>query len=397
MKIESEFLDISYEAQPDCTTMEVQVGPLKKRCPVDHGGMRMVCLSVPASMVGHHVPVKVTGDGRLDTWNIHSRIDEFDVAGLSHNHSAEKECISKADSMPLSVQWFATWKCNYNCSYCWQESVNLSYRSERPIKTSVDKWVDALLRLKPKEVYITGGEPTILGGIENIVAMLGEYTHVSMTSNLGKSFNLDKWFATVPPKAISGVTFSFHPSQVSWEDYQFKLEQFCDHYGPEKTGVELVMHPDQVGFKQPLIDTAKRLGIEVVKIDPYFEQPKLYPKQVGKSVCNQEAFPADPAARRPNNVYNREPYYCPAGMKRINVDPVGDVFTCMSAIDRGKMFGRHTLPHYKSIGNIFDPGFQLRPRPTLCWETFRCSQCDADRLADYWVPHGFQCQLPIPE
>jgi len=397
MKIESEFLDISYEAQPDCTTLEVAVGPVKTRYPVDHGGMRMVCLTMPPSLVGHHVPVTVTGDGRLDVWGLNFREDELNVAGLPYNPSAEKECVTKSESLPLSIQWFATWKCNYNCSYCWQESVNLSYRSERPIKADVNKWVDALLRFNPNEVYITGGEPTILSGIEDIVAMLGAYTHVSMTSNLGKSFNLDKWFSRVPVKAISGVTFSFHPSQVSWEDYQLKLEHFCDHYGPEKTGVELVMHPDQVGFKQPLLDLAKRLGIETIKIDTYCEQPTIYPKPVSKVKCDKEAFPADPAARKANPSPDREPYYCPAGMKRVNVDPVGDVFTCMSAIDRGKMFGRHTLPHYKSIGNIFDPGFQLRPRPTLCWETFRCSQCDADRLADYWVPHGFKHQLPIPE
>jgi hypothetical protein len=92
------------------------------------------------------------------------------------------------------------------------------------------------------------------------------------------------------------------------------------------------------------------------------------------------------------------PIFCPAGSRRVNVDDEGDVYVCMSAIDRSKIFDRLSLPHYAPIGNLFDDQFALLERPILCWESFRCSACDFQVVDPAWtlVP-GAAATLPLPE
>lgn len=217
-----------------------------------------------------------------------------------------------------------------------------------------------------------------------------------MTSNLGRTFILEEWFSKVQPDSIKCVTFSFHPTQVSWEEFQDKIEKFCDHYGPEKTGVELVLHEDQEGYLEPVVDLSRRLNLQTVHLDEYCQQPAKYPLQPGKGPACSPAVRNRLIDLRPQDNQSRTPRYCPAGMTRFNIDPVGDVYACMSAIDRSKMFGQHTLPHYAPLGNIFT-GFTARKDPLLCWETFRCSRCDADHISKAWQPHGHKYKLPIPE
>ena len=99
------------------------------------------------------------------------------------------------------------------------------------------------------------------------------------------------------------------------------------------------------------------------------------------------------------NDKSRQPIFCPAGWKKINVDFEGNIFTCMSAIDRSKLFHQSAMPHYTPIANIFDKDFELKKEPVICWESFRCSACDYQMLQHAWRPfkNNFNHQLPIVE
>ena len=99
------------------------------------------------------------------------------------------------------------------------------------------------------------------------------------------------------------------------------------------------------------------------------------------------------------NDKSRQPIFCPAGWKKINVDFEGNIFTCMSAIDRSKLFHQSAMPHYTPIANIFDKDFELKKEPVICWESFRCSACDYQMLQHAWRPfkNNFNFQLPIVE
>jgi MoaA/NifB/PqqE/SkfB family radical SAM enzyme len=396
MKIHSKYLDINYEAQPDCQSMEIKVGSHSQSFGVLHGGIRIICMTLPNELVGQDLPVEIKVDGYADVGRIWSRKDRHDVFGMGTCRDASNKTKQSASHDAISIQWFTTWKCNFSCHYCWQETVRDSYRKERPAQVTPDDWVTALLRLNPEELYLTGGEPTTLPGITEIVSKVGSVVPINMTSNLGRSFVLKKWFDQVPAESIECITFSFHPTQIDMETYSAKLKDYVNHYGAEKAGMELVMHPNQYSYEEPVRELAKKLGIEVLNIDVFHKQPTIYPPQ-SASTCHMDPVYGDRIDLLPRYGPDTIPYYCSAGMKRINVDPLGDAYTCMSAIDRSKMFGKHALPHYRPIGNVFDEGFKMQTEPTLCWETFRCSGCDSAKVSHTWNKHDYLHELPLPQ
>lgn len=396
MKIKSVHLDVLYEAQPDCKTIQITVGDWHEKYAALQGGLRMICARVPADKVGKDYEVQIHCDGGLNVGKIVSRNKKHEVLGIEEDADAKLSCLRKANSLPVSLQWFVTWRCNYTCHYCWQETVRDSYRKLKPASKSPTQWAEALLRLKPDEIVMSGGEPTTLPGIIDIVNLLGSVVPIHMTSNLGNSFKLDDWEKEISPDFLDCITFSFHPSQQSWDDYSHKLKRFVNFYGGRKTGVELVMHPKQVEFEKPMRELAHQLGVHVVNIDPFHRQPVIYPSQPG-SFADRCPEKNPSIAHMPRQSSDKDPHYCSAGINRINIDPAGDAYTCMSAIDRSKMFGKHSLAHYRSIGNVFDRDFRMQQEPVLCWETFRCSGCDSTRIGESWTPHPFAKELPLPE
>ena len=397
MKINSPYLDVLYEAQPDCKTIQITVGDWSEKFAALHGGIRMISATLPTDLVNRDLSVKVECDGNMELGQVFSRDARHKPLGLDENVEAIGKCEQASKAMPISLQWFATWRCNYKCSYCWQETVRDSYRKDKPAKKSPVEWAKALLSLNPNEVYISGGEPTTLPNFTQIVEAVGLVVPVNITSNLGNSVDIDTWEKEVSPEAIDCVTFSFHPTQQSFDEYSNKLRHFVGVYGGSKTGSELVMHPGQTQYEQPLRDLDSELGLRTLNIDVFHQQPTIYPAAPGQCV-NKRPVSNPALASKPRHAPgDTSPHYCAAGMTRLNIDPVGDAYTCMSAIDRSKMFGKHTLPHYSPVGNIFDEGFKMQQKPVLCWETFRCSGCDVAKVKDSWVEHPHPYELPLPQ
>lgn len=395
MKIKSVHLDVLYEAQPDCKTIDISIEQHSQRFAVLHGGLRMISMILPDEYVGRDLDVSVKSDGQLVIGSITSRSITHGPLGIQHDPRGIEECLQNASPAPVSLQWFATWKCNYKCSYCWQETTRDSYRKVKNADVTPDEWIEAFSRIPVQEFYISGGEPTVLPGMLDIVNGIGQRVPITMTSNLGKSFDVDKWIKEVDPNNLDCVTFSFHPTQQSWEEYSSKITRFSDAFGGHKTGCELVMHPDQRHFEQGVRDIQKELDLRTINIDVYHIQPAKFPPKSGEGTdrCPHQDTSLTMAPRATDKT---DPVYCSAGVNRVNVDPLGDVYTCMSAIDRGKMFGKEALPHYRSIGNVFE-GFSMSREPTLCWEKFRCSACDASIVQDSWTPHPHPYELPLPE
>lgn len=397
MKITSAFLDVLYEAQPDCKTIQITVGDWSQKYAVLHGGIRMTCATLPLSLVNRDLDVHVKCDGSMQLGKVICREARHQPLGLKEDIGSLIKCKQNAESLPVSLQWFATWRCNYKCSYCWQETVRDSYRKEKPAKKAPHEWAEALLRLNPQEVYISGGEPTTLPKFTKIVEAVGSHVPVNITSNLGNSFDIDSWEKEVSPEAIDCVTFSFHPTQQSFDEYSRKLRHFVSVYEGNKAGSELVMHPGQTQYEQPLRDLSSELDLRTLNIDVFHQQPTKYPETPGKCV-NQVPSNNPKLTKLPRHAPgDTSPHYCAAGMTRLNIDPVGDAYTCMSAIDRSKMFGKHSLPHYSPVGNVFDEGFSMQNEPVMCWETFRCSGCDVAKVKESWAQHPHPHELPLPQ
>lgn len=389
------WLDIVYVAQPECSSIQVRVGSFCQKFPTLHGGPRMICAELPET---GELEWEISGDGPLEVVSMACRRSRDEFHPLHHNKDAIEQAKHQMGFLPVSIQWFVTWKCNYACSYCWQETVAGAYRGERPAEATVDQWVDAITRLEPQQLYLTGGEPTIHRGIVELVSRLGTHAApVYLTTNLGRSFRGPEWVKGVPPEALDNITCSFHPTQTTWPEWAGKWRALCDHFGPDKVGLEMVKHPDNLRFLPELERLIEEYQPRVANIDDYFEQPQQMIKPVTTGPCYHQPDFRRGTPPETSTDPRLAPKYCAAGMRRINIDPKGDAYTCMSAVDRSKMFGRHALPHYSPIGNVLDPDFKLNDGPTLCWETFRCSSCDVAQVASTWTNHGSNRRLPIPE
>lgn len=397
MKINSPYLDVLYEAQPDCKTIQITVGDWSEKFAALHGGLRMISTVLPDTLVGKDLTVAVNCDGAMTVGRIASRNEWHEPLGIKSNPREIEECLDNASNIQTSIQWFATWKCNYKCSYCWQETTRDSYRKIKNANKTPEDWIDAFLRISPEEFYISGGEPTVLPGIIEVVNGVGCVIPIKMTSNLGNSFDVEKWIKEVDPDHIDCVTFSFHPTQQSWEEYSSKMRRFAHAFGGHKVGAELVMHPGQKQFESNIRSIQKELHLRTINIDIYHVQPAKFPPSPGRDAKKCPNLDANISTLKRQRPDKTNPVYCSAGVNRINVDPRGDAYTCMSAIDRSKMFGRSALPHYAPIGNVFDQTFSLNKDPVLCWESFRCSACDASIVKNSWTRHPFPYELPLPE
>lgn len=405
------------------------------RVKVTAGGWQdeiMLCRSAD-TMIGLAIPTDVLKTARrIDLSKviyfneISIRNNFYDYLGLwsfnstEANIAAEKSCLSSAANTGLFAQWFVTWKCNYSCKYCWQEENANSYRGERISRRKPEEWAAKFNEMKLSHLYFTGGEPSLYKELPQLISMLDPNIGLLMTTNLGGSFNVDRFVSLVPPGRFVELMASCHPTQIDYAEFIGKMRQLRAA-GFTGLGVEMVMYPENIECAEPLIRDCRELGIKLrfdrfvpagtyqpldgallQRIDGYIEQAN----EVTSVATVSEVSWYDSVGTSAPTVSLAEPdlgslrnkaVLCPAGSSRINIDGDGQAFPCMSSIDRAKLFGIHALPHYRPIGNIFDADFRLFDRPVVCWEAFRCSACDYQVLAKSWRTFKADRTFPLPE
>ena len=358
-----------------------------------------------------------------------------------------------------SIEWFVAWKCNYTCTYCWQEAVSEIYRKGKWNKRAPEDWAKVFNELNPREIRFTGGEPTLYEKLPELINLLDKGIHLTLRTNFSNTLNLDEWMEKVPRDRVNLFFISVHPSQIdSMDDFYKKVDKYLEHYYPDNQkfkdgfGLELVMNKFNIKEVRKLVEYCNEKFIHL-SLDPYLppidslkgdgvtkedvlkelDGLDVYNPYGGDAAIslfewyddNPDEFSSFDTAileNKKKQTFNRKvlvpnemrknrlnliektsaerlPIFCPAGQIRINVDDNGNVYTCMSAIDRSKLFGEHALPHYQSLGNLFDGSYKRLTKPVICWESFRCSACDSDVVSEYWEPidDDFNYQLPIPE
>lgn len=414
-ELKSKYIDIVYILhQENRSNLTIKTKNRKEKVEIYPGGERSVSYEIHDEDFENNFSFQLLSKGNVEIKSIINRENYYDFLGIEQ--LKDKESINNlqksteiAQTIPLAIQWFVTWKCNMKCGYCWQESAKSIYRKLKSrFDIPVEKWAERINQIKPRKIYFTGGEPTLFKELPKLVSMINSQTRFDITSNFGKTFIIDEW-KDVDFSRWDYIAFSLHPTQWdSVDDYFNKLEQFFELKNVDKTrvGCELVLHPDNLKLVDPqrLIDFSNKHGMLAPHLDKFNDSAidsinfNSNESQIDKEL-NIKNVPENYNLSIKTDITKRKPVYCAAGMRRINIDSDGNVFTCMSAIDRSKLFDYSAMPHYQPISNIFDDDFKLNERPILCWESFRCSACDYDTLDVAWTPFkdNFEYQLPTVE
>lgn len=261
--------------------------------------------------------------------------------------------------MLRSVILFLTYACQYKCPYCWERGDD-RFKAEtfRPAK----EWADALNRLDPKILDLTGGEPFIMPGFMDLLAMLKPSIRVAITTNL--SFDVDAFLKD--PKIYTQIfhmTLSFHPSQgVDVDDFSFKALKLRSKGIP--ISVNFVAHPSQVEMIPKLKKHFDGLGVHF-HVDPFSFSGTIQYTEAQQAILN-EYIQKD---RLPDALQG-ETHLCDGGQYHLNIQPSGDAYRCI--------LDKHLdLP---SVGNIFDSNFTLYSQTTECRNRFQCPGCDKDKV-----------------
>lgn len=388
------------------------------------GGRRSHSLAVPLAALRRDPTVSFTANVPVEIESAALRADYYDFFGLGSRSSqpqkfavAERRCQETAATLARSVQWFVTWKCNFACAYCWQEVAAEAYRAGRANRIAPEVWVDRFQRLQPRELFLTGGEPTLYKQLPELIALLDPAIDLHLNTNLSRTFDIDRFLKLVPPDRFRELVVSLHPTEFALGEFFERLGRLSAA-GYQRLLVTMVLYPQNLRFAAAALDCCQALG-ESLRFVPYVpaandpvgrdrnlmvemhewvRRATDYTHSLGKLRLWSFDKPQFWESNDGPSLSGRTPLFCPAGSQRVNVDDIGDVYVCMSAIDRSKSFDRLSLPHYAPIGNLFDDEFQLLERPILCWESFRCSACDFEAVDRAWtaVP-GATPTLPLPE
>lgn len=413
--LKSNWIDIVYYLHSSTNgTLTIISENRKDNIPTFTGGQRSISYKINESDINNNsFTFKLNSNSSdLNIVSVINRRDYYDFYGLESSDVENdtsfnlNKSISQINKLKLSLQWFITWKCNMSCEYCWQESASDVYRNlgGKNIITK-ELWANSINKLNISKLYFTGGEPTLFSDLPYMLELLNNDIRFDMTSNFGKTFKLDDWKG-VNSDRWDSMYFSLHPTQWnSPDDFFNKLEQFIQYFDSSKIGIEMVLHPKNVELvsQDRINEFSTKHGLISPHLDEFhnskFESINRSSNEVSTDINISKDFDTEYKFYEPSDNINLSPVYCAAGWKKLNMDFEGNIYTCMSAIDRSKLFDSSAMPHYSPLGNIFDPNFKVNTRPIICGEAFRCSACDSQVLNPSWnnIKTRTNYRLPIPE
>ncbi|MFH1783009.1 MAG: radical SAM protein [Candidatus Omnitrophota bacterium] len=431
------YVNITYEAQlGKDESISFEAGNYSYNTRVLYGGIRLFCLKIPVLELKKENGLSFKTNAKLAVKEISYSYDYYDYLNIRSKYTddpevkfREKETLDLSKDIGFMIQWFVTWRCNFRCSYCWQINRYDIYRKDasNKIEISSEKWAQKFNELKPKSIYFTGGEPFLHKDFLTIIDMLDKKIDLVMTSNFSDIIDINRFIKTVRPNRFKDLMFSLHPTQYNAEKFFEKVALLVKNKF-KNLGVEMVLAPENLSYAELVLDRCKKLNIRVIfdncvmegenpgltdpvylnTVDSFMRRAAEYNEALWRSnlycvmATKYYKFKSLFKKTRNNggNFFSKAPLFCTAGLNRIVLDNKGDAYTCMSAIDRSKLFTQDSLPHYRPIGNIFSEDFSLLKKPIICWESFRCSACDSQYLYNAWNEikmDKIKEVLPLPE
>lgn len=277
--------------------------------------------------------------------------------------------------------------CNYKCSYCSDYHRDGSYRWP-------DDWQaysNLINRVKEnnKNVYVEvlGGEPTLWPRFQEFVDYISsDNVFVEYATNASRTISYWNKFKT----QNAFVFLSWHHEYAD-DDHFVNVAEIMQHKA--SVSVPLMVVPENFERAKILYERLKPLNIEVtpkftrtsINGHAYFDYTdeqkewikgssfnKMKPFGISWKIPQTLHFNGEPI--RFMSVLDRQMhkfkgYTCTAGIKRLMVDPNGDIKRCTKKVGG-------------IIGNIFKE-YNLPSSPIVC--TYEACPCKLDAVVEKWI------------
>ncbi|MDD5628404.1 MAG: radical SAM protein [Elusimicrobia bacterium] len=290
--------------------------------------------------------------------------------------------------------WMVSGRCNYRCPYCVYGQTPTDRRQSRQ-HYSAAQWLEGWQRLRQRygegNIIMTGGEPTIYPGFEDMVLKLTDWFWVAFDTNLSwPQERLARFLARAPRQRLS-FEISFHPHAADTEPFLERAKLVAD---AGFTYINrLVAYPDLLERLASFREAFARQGLTFV-VNPFQGeyQGRRYPESytdeerglISGSSVNVEADPGKaPHKEFVQQILARESpqgRLCRAGYQHIRIEDDAAVYRC----------GEYATLRWEPLGHFFDPDLQLwdEPRPCRCerceWE-YRWLVDQAERFHNQWT------------
>lgn len=282
---------------------------------------------------------------------------------------AETNLTSRLPRRRVVLAWDMHYSCNFRCAYCFYTHAGWTELAKKNLYRTPEQWVEVWERVHGRygrcQLRITAGEPFTYPGFVDIVARIAPLHDVQVTSNCSYSEEMHRFADLVDPKTAE-VDCTFHPLQA---DFDVFLQNVLLLRSKGFTAnVCYLAYPPQMApmgdFKRRFLEQGIYMNMAIFwgshkgKDYPfaYTDEEKRWIKDVIGSEVSPETVNIDPI---PINGK-----VCGAGQRYAVVQADGRVFRCGQ------------LAHEdESIGNVFDPAFELFPTGRGCAVDFcRCKE-----------------------
>ena len=277
--------------------------------------------------------------------------------------------------------------CNYACSYCSDYHRDGTQRWPE----NWEPYLDLIKRLKKrnKNIYVEvlGGEPTVWPKFQEFVDCISDDdVFVEFATNASRTLRYWKQFKT----CRAFVFLSWHYEHADDDHFYHVAEIMQDK---ASISIPLMIIPENFKRAQKLFDRLQDLKVEVtpkftrtsIHGHDYFKYTEEQTEWIKNSYYNNmKPFGINwqfPRALHFNGVPIRfmkviadglhyfENYTCTAGIKRLFIEPNGDIKRCTKKVGG-------------TIGNLFE-GYTLPDEPIVC--TYKACPCKLDAIVEKWI------------
>ena len=278
--------------------------------------------------------------------------------------------------------------CNYSCSYCNDYHRDGSHRWP----TDWTPYIKLIAQLKERNKYlyveVLGGEPTVWPKFQEFVDTISDNrVFVEYSTNASRTLNYWEQFKT----QTAFVFLSWH-YEFANDDHFYAVAELMQNKA--SVSIPLMVIPENFERAKILFERLKTLNVEItpkftrtsINGTDYFDYTDDQREWIQNSYFNKmKPFGIDWTIPRhlhfdgvkmkfmevlDKNLHAFNGYTCTAGIKRLMVEPNGNIKRCTKNVGG-------------SLGNIISGNYTLPDDPVVC--DYKACPCKLDAIVEKWT------------